>query len=98
MTRYSREVALPLRAHIDVTSLVDVAFTLLVIFIIVAPGLEGGLEVNLPDANAAPLDASDPIFVSITAAGEVFVAETLIPLEAWRTRWTYSSTTAGKPC
>jgi len=63
-----------------VTSLVDVAFTLLVIFIITAPALQGGLEVDLPDVDAPPLDLRDPLVVTITAEGEVFVAESPIPL------------------
>ena len=49
MNRPVRErLRLPIRAEINVTSLVDVAFTLLVIFIITAPVLQGGVEVDPP--------------------------------------------------
>ena len=40
-----------LTADINVTSLVDVAFTLLVIFIITAPILQSGVEVQVPRAS-----------------------------------------------
>ena len=65
---------LEMRAEINVTSLVDVAFTLLVIFIITAPILQGGVEVAVPRADVQPLTAQDePFFVSVTPDGRVFV-------------------------
>lgn len=72
---------LPLNAEINVTSLIDVAFTLLVIFIITAPMLQGGIEVTLPEARVQPVTAQDdPFIVSVDADGTVYVGET--PLEA----------------
>ena len=50
-TRRARRQDLPIRAEINVTSLVDVAFTLLVIFIITAPMLQGGVEIQVPEAD-----------------------------------------------
>ena len=41
---------LPLLADINVTSLVDIAFTLLIIFMITAPIMQGGVDVQLPRA------------------------------------------------
>ena len=68
---------LPLTADINVTSLVDVAFTLLVIFIITAPILQGGVEVDVPRADVQPITASDePFIVTVTRDGRVFVEET----------------------
>ena len=59
------------------TSLVDVAFTLLVIFIITAPILQGGIEVSVPRADIAPLEAdTDPVIVSITGDGKIFIGDT----------------------
>lgn len=73
---------LPVRAEINVTSLVDVAFTLLVIFIITAPALQGGMEVELPKGHVGVLRASDaPIIVSIQRDGTVFLGETPVPQE-----------------
>ncbi len=66
----------PKEVHINVTSLVDVAFTLLVIFIITAPILQGGIEVELPEGAVAPLDSDqNSIIVSIDEAGTFFVED-----------------------
>ncbi|MGD8321519.1 MAG: biopolymer transporter ExbD [Gemmatimonadota bacterium] len=67
---------LPLNADINVTSLVDVAFTLLVIFIITAPILQGGIEVSVPKADVQPLTARDkPFFVTVTQQGQIFIED-----------------------
>lgn len=52
MPRRRRVDHLGVNAEINVTSLVDVAFTLLVIFIITAPIMQGGVEVQVPRAQA----------------------------------------------
>lgn len=68
---------LSIRAEINVTSLVDVAFTLLVIFMITAPILQGGVEVALPRADVPPITSrEDRVIVSITKEGKIFVEET----------------------
>lgn len=77
---------LPLTADINVTSLVDVAFTLLVIFIITAPVLQGGIEIEPPEADVQPLTAEDePFFVSVTRDGTVYVSETPLAEDELRT-------------
>ena len=87
MRRRSRSRAdLPMNAEINVTSLVDVAFTLLVIFIITAPILQGGIEVAIPRADVPPLTSEDaPFFVTVMRDGQVFMEEspvTIAQLEA----------------
>lgn len=82
----SRRDDLPLTADINVTSLVDVAFTLLVIFIITAPVLQGGIEVAVPEADVQPLTAQDdPFFVSVDRQGTVFLRETPVDIQEFRT-------------
>jgi biopolymer transport protein ExbD len=72
---------LPMNAEINVTSLVDVAFTLLVIFIITAPILQGGIEVAIPRADVRPLTAQDePFFISIMRDGSILMEETPVTL------------------
>ena len=77
MRRRERQRAgLPVRAEINVTSLVDVAFTLLVIFIITAPVLQGGIEVNVPPGPVSVIEASDEqIIVTVDSAGTYYVGE-----------------------
>jgi biopolymer transport protein TolR len=61
-------------ANINVTPLVDVMLVLLVIFMVTAPMLQQGVEVNLPKASSAPLKGSaEQVVVSINKSGEVFI-------------------------
>lgn len=77
---------LPLNAEINVTSLVDVAFTLLVIFIITAPILQGGIEVDLPRADVPPLTSQDsPFFITIMRDGQIMMEETPVTLQELET-------------
>ena len=63
-------------AAINVTPLVDVMLVLLVIFMITAPILQQGVEVNLPKATTAPLPGTaEQIVVSLTKDGKVFVGD-----------------------
>ena len=73
---------LPLNAEINVTSLVDVAFTLLVIFIITAPILQGGIEVSIPRADVQPLTSQEaPFFITIMRDGRIMMEETEVTSE-----------------
>ncbi|BDG04317.1 protein TolR [Anaeromyxobacter oryzae] len=45
--------------EINVTPLVDVMLVLLIIFMVTAPLIQQGVEVNLPDARAKPVDAEE---------------------------------------
>src|SRR5512141_1385581 len=45
--------------EINVTPLVDVMLVLLIIFMVTAPLIQQGVEVNLPDARAKPVKAEE---------------------------------------
>ena len=68
-------------AEISVTSLVDVAFTLLIIFMITAPILQGGLEIDVPEAVSGPLSSSDALVVAIDAEGQIYLDDTPVTYE-----------------
>jgi biopolymer transport protein TolR len=68
-------------AEINITSLVDVAFTLLVIFIITAPILQGGVEVQVPRARAETIASPDGVIVSITREGAIYVGDALATMD-----------------
>lgn len=74
----------PLVADINVTSLVDVAFVLLIIFMITAPIMQGGVQVQLPRAEARPLQAKEGLVVSVDRSGRIFVDETGLSYEDFR--------------
>ena len=68
-----RRGRLPVSADINVTSLMDIAFVLLIIFMITAPLMQGGVEVQLPRAAARPLSARQGLIVTVDQSGRVFV-------------------------
>ncbi len=60
-------------ADINVTSLVDIAFVLLIIFMITAPIMQGGVDVELPKAEARPITSKDGVVVSVDRQGQIWV-------------------------
>lgn len=68
-------------AEINITSLVDVAFTLLVIFIITAPIMQGGVDVRVPRAQAETISNPDGVIVSVNAEGDLFIGDSAVTWE-----------------
>ena len=61
-------------SNINVTPFVDVMLVLLVIFMVTAPIIQQGVEVNLPQAKAGPVqDREDPLIVTISRDGQVYL-------------------------
>ena len=62
-------------AEINVVPYIDVMLVLLVIFMVTAPMLMQGVEVELPKADAAPVEDQDaePLIVSIDSKGRLFL-------------------------
>jgi biopolymer transport protein TolR len=62
-------------AEINVVPYIDVMLVLLVIFMITAPLLSQGVDVELPKANAKPLDqeAQEPLIVSVDMKGNYYL-------------------------
>jgi biopolymer transport protein TolR len=76
-------------SEINVTPLVDVMLVLLVIFMVTAPMMQQGVQVNLPKADTkamSPADAS--VVVSVDKAGKVFIDKEEIPAGQLRKRLT----------
>ena len=65
-----------MNAEINVVSLIDVMMLLLVIFMITAPLMQGGVDVKLPEADARPLDDKGSMVVTIDGTGRIFVDRT----------------------
>ncbi len=75
---------LEVRADINVTSLVDVAFTLLVIFLITAPIMQGGIEVDVPQGDVNPLSTVETsLMVTLDRSGQIFLDETPVDRDAF---------------
>ena len=75
---------LPLNADINVTSLVDVAFVLLIIFMITAPIMQGGVDVRLPRAEARPLDPKQGLVITLDQAGKIYLDQSALSYEDFR--------------
>ena len=65
-----------LMGEINVVPYIDVMLVLLVIFMVTAPLLTQGIEVELPKANAEPIEAPpehDPLVLSVDAEGNLYI-------------------------
>ena len=61
-------------AEINVTPMVDVMLVLLIIFMVTAPLLAAGVQVDLPETKAEALEQDrEPVAVSNDSAGRVFI-------------------------
>jgi biopolymer transport protein ExbD/biopolymer transport protein TolR len=61
-------------ADINITPFVDVMLVLLIVFMITAPMLAAGMLVDLPKAKSArPLDAREPVIITIAKDGKLYV-------------------------
>ncbi|MEN1727564.1 MAG: protein TolR [Pseudomonadota bacterium] len=61
-------------SEINVVPYIDVMLVLLVIFMITAPLMNLGVEIELPTANAEPMeDQGDPLMVTVTANGDFYL-------------------------
>jgi biopolymer transport protein TolR len=74
-------------SEINVTPLVDVMLVLLIIFMISAPLLTSGVQVELPKTEAGAMqDQAEPITLTVKADGKLFLAETEIPFASLKPR------------
>ena len=67
-------------ASINITSLVDVTLTLLIIFMLTAPYIQGGVEVNLPEAATRNVVVKEGPVISITNNRQVFFQEQAVEI------------------
>lgn len=80
-SRYRRSIHRPM-SEINVTPFVDVMLVLLVIFMVTAPLLTVGVEVNLPKTKANAMAGNDePLAITVDAEGMIFLQETPVELE-----------------
>jgi len=63
-------------SEINVTPFVDVMLVLLIIFMVTAPLLTVGVQVDLPESAADSLpDDQEPLTISINSKGEIYIQE-----------------------
>ena len=66
---------------INVTNLVDVVLVLLIIFMIAAPMLQSGIDINLPRAKATQEELGEGVVVTITKEQKIFIDERVTNLD-----------------
>ena len=91
-----RRERMPLNAEINVVSLIDVMMLLMVIFIITAPIMQGGVDVALPKAEARPLETKSGLVVTVDRAGRVHVDETVLTFAEFRATFRALASERGK--
>lgn len=69
--------------EINVTPLVDVMLVLLIIFMITAPMLTQGINVDLPENDAPAMEQNiEPLVISIKKNGDIFIQNKAVKADA----------------
>ena len=69
-------------ADINVTPFVDVMLVLLIIFMVTAPLMQQGIDVDLPETTTQPIRVkNDPLILSVKADGSYFLGRTPVKLD-----------------
>ncbi len=67
-------------SEINVTPFVDVMLVLLIIFMVTAPMMQQGVDVDLPETNTQPIRVQDePLILTVQKDGKVYLARHEIP-------------------
>ena len=71
-----RRNRLELNSEINVVNLIDVMLLLLVVFMITAPMMTGGVDISLPRAEARPLESKSGLTVTVARNEQILVDDT----------------------
>ena len=91
-----RRDRMPLNGEINVVSLIDVMMLLMVIFMITAPIMQGGVDVALPRAEARPLEPKQGLVVTINRGGQIFVDQTRLTYAEFRASFRALASSRGR--
>lgn len=82
MGRQKQRSQLTAIGDINMTPLIDLTFLLLIIFMITAPLLEYGINVNPPELNADPLPEEDSKVVNLNRDGEIVFEKSVVDAQS----------------
>ena len=68
-------------AEINVTPLVDVVLVLLIIFMVTAPLMQRGIDVDLPRTDTQTSENEERLIIAINNKGAIFIGDVEIPME-----------------
>lgn len=69
-------------SEINVTPFVDVMLVLLIIFMVTAPLLQQGIDINLPQAKGKEMAPTERIVVTIKKDGKIYLDKSSVTLKA----------------
>ncbi len=85
MRRRSRRHAVI--SELNLTNLIDVTLAVLIIFMITAPLMTQGVQVDLPETESENVEVNDYIQVSINERNEIFIDQESVNLVEFRRRF-----------
>ena len=74
-------------SELNITNLVDVTFALLIIFMITAPMMTQGVQIDLPQTESESVEVTEAIQVAIDERNEIYINEERVSLFDFRKRF-----------
>ena len=74
-----------LKQEMNLTNMIDIVFSILIVFIISAPLMSQGVKVDLPKAEAPTMEQEKLLKVSITKDEEIYIADMQVDFDGFNT-------------
>ncbi|MBI4843982.1 MAG: protein TolR [Nitrospirae bacterium] len=74
-------------SEINVTPFVDVMLVLLVIFMVTAPLLQQGIDVNLPQAKGEEISPSERLVITVKKDGKIYLDKSSVTINTLKSRF-----------
>lgn len=72
-----------LKQEMNLTNMIDIVFSILIVFIISAPLMSQGVKVELPKAEAPTMEQEKLLKVSITKNDEIYIADMTVDFDSF---------------
>ncbi|PWJ68203.1 MULTISPECIES: biopolymer transporter ExbD [unclassified Fibrobacter] len=72
-----------LKQEMNLTNMIDIVFSILIVFIISAPLMSQGVKVDLPKAEAPTMEQEKLLKVSITKNDELYIADMMVDFDSF---------------
>jgi len=73
-------------SEINVTPFVDVMLVLLIIFMVTAPLMQQGIDVDLPQAKGKELSPTERIIITVKKSGKIYLNKSSVTLKSLKTK------------